>query len=97
MAAGRVDLTPEARGELSIEPALDISADGRRVVVTWQTTGTDRELDTAIRLIDIATGAARTLGAANNTNNETPLLSPDGATLAVVRSTRSPTQHRARR
>ena len=90
--SGRVDLTPEARGELSIEPALDISADGRRAAVTWQSIGADRELDTAIRLIEIATAAARTLGAAANTNNETPLLSPDGATLAVVRSTRSPTQ-----
>ncbi len=29
------------------------------------------------------------LGAATNTNNETPLFSPDGRTLAVVRSTRS--------
>jgi dipeptidyl aminopeptidase/acylaminoacyl peptidase len=85
----RVDLTPEAKLELSIEPALDVSSDGRQVAVTWQTPGLDRELDTAIRLIDIATMSARMFGAATNTNNEAPLLSPDGKTLAVVRSTRS--------
>ncbi len=85
----RVDLTPEARRELSIEPALDVSADGKMIAVTWQSVGEDRELDTAIRLFDVATKAARTLGAATNTNNETPLFSPDGKTLAVVRSTRS--------
>jgi dipeptidyl aminopeptidase/acylaminoacyl peptidase len=87
--ANRVDLTPEARRELSIEPALDVSADGKMIAVTWQSVGEDRELDTAIRLFEVATKAARTLGAATNTNNETPLFSPDGKTLAVVRSTRS--------
>ncbi len=39
----RVDLTPEAKHELSIEPALDVSADGKQVAVTWQTPGQDRE------------------------------------------------------
>ena len=88
----RVDLTPEAKLELSIEPAFDISADGKQVAVTWQTPGQDRETDSAIRLIDVATKAARMLGAATNTNNEAPLISPDGRTLAVVRSTRSSTK-----
>ena len=87
----RVDLTPEAKHELSIEPALDVASDGKQVAVTWQTPGQDREIDTAIRVIDIATKSARTLGAATNTNNDVPLLSPDGKTLAVVRSTRSST------
>ena len=89
--AKRVDLTPEAKHELSIEPSLDVSSDGKQVAVTWQTPGQDREIDTSIRLIDIATKSARTLGAATNTNNDVPLLSPDGKTLAVVRSTRSST------
>jgi dipeptidyl aminopeptidase/acylaminoacyl peptidase len=85
----RVDLTPDARRQLAIEPALDVSANGRTVIVTWQSVGDDRELDSAIRCFDIATRAARTLGAARNTNNETPLFSPDGKTIATVRSTRS--------
>jgi len=87
----RRDLTPDARLELAIEPALDVSAEGRLVAVTWETPGKDREADSTIRLIEVATGQARMLGAADNTNNESPLFSPDGATLAVVRSTRSPT------
>jgi dipeptidyl aminopeptidase/acylaminoacyl peptidase len=85
----RTDLTPDARRELAIEPALDVSADGRTVAVTWQSVGDDRELDSAIRCFDVATRAAHTVGAAKNTNNETPLFSPDGTTLAVVRSARS--------
>ncbi|HTN49207.1 MAG TPA: S9 family peptidase [Burkholderiaceae bacterium] len=89
---GRVDLTPDACGELSIEPALDVSSDGRLIAVTWQSVGADREIDTAIRLIEIETRTARTLGAATNTSNENPLFSPDGATLAVVRSSRSSKQ-----
>jgi len=32
------------------------------------------------------------LGAGENTNNESPRFAPDGGTLAVVRSTRSPKQ-----
>jgi dipeptidyl aminopeptidase/acylaminoacyl peptidase len=77
----RIDLTPEATRELSIEPGLALSADGRQVAVTWQSTGLDRD-----------TRSARMLGAAINTNNDTPLFSPDGRTLAVVRITRSPSQ-----
>jgi len=86
---GRRDLTPDARRELAIDPAFDVSRDGRRIAVTWQTPGKDRELDTAIRLIDVESGAARLLGAADTTGNETPLFAPDGRTLAVVRNTRS--------
>jgi dipeptidyl aminopeptidase/acylaminoacyl peptidase len=87
----RVELTPDIRRELAIEPQFDISADGRLVALTWQSPGKDRELDSSIRLIDVTTKAARTLGAAVNTNNDAPLFSPDGKTLAVVRATRSPT------
>jgi dipeptidyl aminopeptidase/acylaminoacyl peptidase len=86
---GRQDLTPEARRELAIEPAFDVSRDGSRVAVTWQTVGADRELDTAILLLDIERGSSRVLGAADCTNNESPLFAPDGRTLVVIRSTRS--------
>jgi dipeptidyl aminopeptidase/acylaminoacyl peptidase len=87
----RVDLTPNARRELSIEPSLDIAHDGTRIAATWQSIGPDRELDTAICVIDVATRSARMLGAAANTSNEAPLFAPDGKTIAVVRSTRSAT------
>ena len=87
---GRKDLTPNAQQEMSIEPAFDVSRDGKQVAVTWQSTGADRELDTSIMLIDVASGATRELGKATNTNNESPLFAPDGRSLAVIRSTRSP-------
>jgi dipeptidyl aminopeptidase/acylaminoacyl peptidase len=86
----RVDLTPAARREFAIEPALDVSADGRLVAVTRQAPGKDRELDSTILLIDVETGRQRVLGEADNVNFEAPLFSPDGRTIATVRSVRSP-------
>jgi dipeptidyl aminopeptidase/acylaminoacyl peptidase len=88
--SSRIDLTPDAKRELAIEPAFDVSADGRRVAVTWQTPGTDRETDTAILLVDVETRSRHLFGGAENTNNEAPLFSPDGNRLVVVRTTRSP-------
>jgi dipeptidyl aminopeptidase/acylaminoacyl peptidase len=88
--AKRIDLTPDARREFAIEPAFDVSADGRLVAITYATLGADREDDTCVLLIDCATGAARKLAGATNTNVEHPRFSPDGNTIAVVRSTRSP-------
>jgi dipeptidyl aminopeptidase/acylaminoacyl peptidase len=85
----RRDLTQSATREMSIEPSFDVSDDGRHAAVTWQTPGEDRETDTAILLIDLAAGTARTLGGAPTTNNEAPTFSPDGRHIAVVRSTRS--------
>ena len=87
----RTDLTPQARREMSVEPEFDVAPDGKQVAVTWQSPGEDRETDTAIALIDVETKTVRIVGAATNTNNESPLYAPDGKTLAVIRSTRSPT------
>jgi dipeptidyl aminopeptidase/acylaminoacyl peptidase len=86
----RSDLTPEVKRELAVEPAFDVAGDGRAVALTWQTPGADREIDTSIVLIDIETKQTRKFGAAENTNNDSPLFAPDGRTLAVVRITRSP-------
>ena len=87
----RIDLTPAAKRELSVEPAFDVTSDGSQVAVTWQSPGADRETDTAIALINVESKGIRIVGAATNTNNESPLYSPDGRTLAVIRSARSPT------
>ena len=87
----RIDLTPDARREMSVEPGFDVSPDGRQVAVTWQSTGDDRETDTAIALIDVESKSMRIVGAATNSNTESPLFAPDGKTLAVIRMTRSPT------
>ena len=87
--ANRVDLTPEARREFAIEPALDVSADGKWVVATRQTPGKDRELDTTLLVIDIESKSSRVLGATDNVNFEAPAFSPDGCYIAAVRMTRS--------
>ena len=87
--ANRVDLTPGARREFAIEPALDVSADGKWVVATRQTPGKDRELDATLLLIDIESKAGRVLGAADNVMFEAPVFSPDSRAIATVHMTRS--------
>jgi dipeptidyl aminopeptidase/acylaminoacyl peptidase len=93
--SGREDLTPEASTEFWIEPQLDIAADGSKVAASWSSVGADREEDSSVLLIDLAgtevgRRAHQRLGQAPNTNNDTPLFSPDGRTIAVTRSVRSP-------
>lgn len=85
----RLDLTPGARHEFAIEPAFDLSADGKQVAVTRQTPGADRELDTTILLIDVDTRVQRVLGAAQVVNFEAPVFSPDGRFIASARTFRS--------
>src|SRR5688572_30251685 len=87
----RTDLTPEARREMSVEPGFDVSPDGHQVAVTWQSTGEDRETDTAIAVIDVESKSMRILGAATNSNTESPRFAPDGKAVAVIRMKRSPT------
>ncbi|MBK0392326.1 alpha/beta hydrolase family protein [Ramlibacter algicola] len=92
MTAGgqdRVDLTPEAAGELDIDPAFAITADGRRAAFTWRTAGTDREDDYTMVLLDLQTRQRIVLPQAPCSNSEMPHFSPDGRQLAFVRSTRS--------
>ena len=86
----RVDLTPTAQREFAIEPQLDVSTDGTLVAVTRQTPGADRELDTTILLIDIASTKHTVFGAGTNVSNEPVYFSPDSTRLATVRSFRSP-------
>lgn len=91
-AAGgnRVDLTPEARREFAIEPALDVSADGKCAAATRHTPGKDRELDSTLLLLELDTRASRVVGEADNVNFDTPVFSPDGRFIATTRLTRSP-------
>jgi dipeptidyl aminopeptidase/acylaminoacyl peptidase len=91
----REDLTPEATTEFWIEPQLDIAADGSKVAASWSSVGADREEDSSVLVIELAGTAVgkrarKLLGQAPNTNNDGPLFSPDGKTIAVTRSARSP-------
>ncbi len=85
-----VDLTPGAHGEFAIDPGLDISADGARAVATQISLGKDRELDSVLLLIELASGSSRIVAAAASTLFEEPEFSPDGLQIAAVRTQRSP-------
>ena len=86
----REDLTPEATHEFWIEPQLDLSRDGRRVLARWTTPGSDREEDSALLMIDLDSKARRLFEQPPNTMNDGARFSPDGRTIATVRETRSP-------
>ncbi|HEY5897721.1 MAG TPA: hypothetical protein VIV54_09170, partial [Burkholderiales bacterium] len=87
----RIDLTPQARREFAIEPAFDLSEDGRQVAAQHQRIGKDRELDVAILLIDLESRASRLLGEADCTDYAPPVFSPDGRFIATAHMVRSPT------
>jgi dipeptidyl aminopeptidase/acylaminoacyl peptidase len=86
----RDDLTPDVAREFSIEPHLDFSADGRRVLASWATPGSDREEDSHLLVIDLATKARLLVPQPANSNTDSALFSPDGTTIAAIRATRSP-------
>jgi dipeptidyl aminopeptidase/acylaminoacyl peptidase len=85
----RIDLTPDARDEFAVEPALDVAADGGRAVATRVRLGADREQDSALLVIDIDAGSSRVLGAADAVTFDAPVFSPDGQQIAAVWSLRS--------
>ena len=89
MGRDRIDLTPEATREFTIEPRLDVSADGKFVTVIRQKPGADRVLDTSILLIDIASNKQTEFGVGTNVNNDQIYISPNSRTLATVRTVRS--------
>ncbi|HUN90462.1 MAG TPA: S9 family peptidase [Burkholderiaceae bacterium] len=86
---GRRDLTPEFGCELAIEPDFDVSPDGRRIAVTPDAPGADRELDRTIWVADLQTDVPTLLGAGVAVRSESVRFSPDGDRLATVRSRRS--------
>lgn len=84
----RRDLTPKADDEFrdSIDGLeLDVARDGTRVAIVASRPGPDRIADTYIRVIDVASGAHRDLGAVERTMHGAPVFSPDGATIACTR------------
>ncbi len=91
----RIDLTPQARRQFAIEPDFDVASDGRLIAITRASPGADRCDDTDVWLIDADSAAARAVGSGALANCQWPRFSPDGRTLSVVRSVRSP-QHAPR-
>jgi len=84
---GRRDLTPLADREHR-EAEWDLSPAGDRVVTTVARLGPDRIHDTALRLIDTATGDIRDVWAAPRVTHEGPRFDPSGQRVACARHTR---------
>jgi dipeptidyl aminopeptidase/acylaminoacyl peptidase len=85
----RRDLTPEARHELRghlVDQRLAVAPGGREVAVLWTRTGEHRIPESTLRRYDLATGAVIELGAAPLVMYGQAWWSPDGATLAAVRT-----------
>ncbi len=86
----RIDLTPLATREFAIDPEFDITAHGRLIVITRVTPSADRCDNTDVLLIDTDSAAARAVGSGPAANCQWPRFSPDGRTVSIVRSERSP-------
>ena len=86
----RLDLTPAARREFSIEPVLDISEDGRLAAALSRRPGKDREEDEVVLIADLQNGKTRELGAEDCVFYEGLAFSPDGRHIATARLKRSP-------
>lgn len=83
----RRDLTPNATDEhrpTEWDTVFDVAPDGAHVVVVAATPSVDRLADTTLRVIDVATGACRDLGAASRVEHREPRWSPDGARIACT-------------
>jgi dipeptidyl aminopeptidase/acylaminoacyl peptidase len=91
-ARTRIDLTPDARSELMVEPEFDVADDGSHAVVTWTTPGTDRISDVALWLAPLgdAPESGRILCQQSLTEHASPKFSPDGKIIAVVFNERKP-------
>ncbi|HUR90634.1 MAG TPA: S9 family peptidase [Ramlibacter sp.] len=85
----RVDLTPDVTTQLMIEPHLDIAADGKRALAVWRTMGKDRVDDHVVVVFDLEARTHKVLPQGVNTDSERAFFSPDGKTIACVRSKRS--------
>jgi dipeptidyl aminopeptidase/acylaminoacyl peptidase len=88
---GRRDLTPQADRDhrpIDFDLDWDLSADGTRVAATVLRMAPDRAPETAIRIIDTATGAARDIGGDPMVIHGPLRFSPDGRHLATTRHQR---------
>jgi dipeptidyl aminopeptidase/acylaminoacyl peptidase len=82
------DLTPEP-GAALVEGSWDISADGATVVTTWRQREPHGSGRSTLIAIDLPSGHRRVLADDEEFEFDSPRISPDGSTVAVIRVRRS--------
>ncbi|MFK7928511.1 MAG: prolyl oligopeptidase family serine peptidase [Myxococcota bacterium] len=84
-AEGRVELTPD---RIDAHPEFDwhLSADGRAVVYSVRGEGVQRLWATSLVVVDLGTGHRTELGVGPDFDLSSARLSPDGSTVAAVRT-----------
>jgi dipeptidyl aminopeptidase/acylaminoacyl peptidase len=82
---GLRDLTP-APGRALDRQSFCVSADGRTVAAGWWRGESHGDSHAELAVIDVATGARRTLLSAPGFDYEDPAISPDGRYVACIRS-----------
>jgi pimeloyl-ACP methyl ester carboxylesterase len=97
LLAGRLDAAGDAAAEADLElrqvtgdtghalhhTVLDVGADGRTAVATWEVVEGRASARSTLVAIDLATGARRTLLSSQEQEYEQPRVSPDGTRVAM--------------
>jgi dipeptidyl aminopeptidase/acylaminoacyl peptidase len=81
-------ITPEAELRSLHETEIQVSPDGQQVALIWKRPGIDRVPDAVLRVIDLTTGATRSLGDRPRVGHEHIRFSPDGGHIAAARHER---------
>ena len=83
--AGMADLTPEP-GRALDDCAFELTPDGSLAVTTWTVTSEDATLTTELAVVSVASGERRVLAAEPGQDFHGPRTSPDGHSVACIRS-----------
>jgi dipeptidyl aminopeptidase/acylaminoacyl peptidase len=82
--SGLRELAGGARREL-VEADASLSADGRLAVTTWRVSRRGGQRERQLALVDVGSGAVRTLAADEGYLYSAPTISPDGRLVASVK------------
>ncbi len=83
------DLTGDVPGALGDEATFDVTADASVIVTDWTVPEAGASVRWSVARIDTATGERTLIADDPEREYESPQISPDGATVAMVRSARS--------
>jgi dipeptidyl aminopeptidase/acylaminoacyl peptidase len=79
------DLTPDAERALD-EQKFELTPDGSAVVTSWRVPTAAGERHVELVVVEVATGARRTLLSSPDADFDSPRVSPDGTLVVAIRS-----------